>query len=463
LGHEPEAEHNPDAFRNNQLSPPTGMSTRECFGFSHPASIACLTEEEFTLQILYPQCCGLDIHKKSITGCCLWFDAKGQRQQEIRKFGTHTTELRQLAVWLRRHQVKHLAMEATGSYWRPIWNVLEGEGFEQTLANPQHMKAVPGRKTDPHDAHWIADLFQHGLIAASFVPNQQMRHLRDLTRMRTKVTQDRARVVNRIEAVLEDANIKLSCVATDIMGVSAQAMVKGLLQGERDTAKLAELAQGRMRSKRPQLQTALEGNLQPHHVFVLQRLLMQARFLQQQRAAMDRQIGRRLDPEMRQAIALWDSIPGVDEDIATIMVAEMGIRSEQFADGAHAASWTAICPGNHESAGKRKSGKMREGNRWLRGALTQAAWAATHTNGSYLSALYRRIARRRGSKRAIVAVGHAILISAYYMWKKKQAYQELGDNFLDTLKPEKTAERLMKRLLKLGYTVTVTQFPSPAA
>lgn len=371
MGNEPASEHNPDAFRNNQLSPPSGMSTREGLGFSHPASIACLVEQERTLQILYPRCCGLDVHKKSITGCCLWFEAQGPRQEEIRKFGTDTAELRRLAAWLRQHEVKHVVMEATGSYWRPVWNVLEEEGLEQTLANPQHMKAVPGRKTDPHDAHWCADLFQHGLIAASFVPNQQMRHLRDLTRMRTKVTQDRTRVVNRIEAVLEDANIKLSSVVTDIMGVSAQAMLQGLLHGERDTTQLAELAQGRMRAKRCQLQSALEGNLQPHHVFVLQRLLMQSRFLQQQRQAITRQIERRLDPQMRQAIALWDSIPGVDEDTATVLVAEMGIRSEQFADGAHVASWTAICPGNHESAGKRKSGKTREGNRWLRGALTR--------------------------------------------------------------------------------------------
>ena len=280
-----------------------------------------------------------------------------------------------------------------------------------------------------------------------------MRHLRDLSRMRTKVTQDRVRVVNRIEAVLEDANIKLSTVVSDIMGVSAQAMVQGLLHGERDTAELAELAEGRMRTKRPLLQTALEGNLQPHHIFMLQRLLMQARFLQQQRAALSRQMERRLDPEMRQAIALWDSIPGVDEDIATIMVAEMGIRREQCADGAHVASWTAICPGNHESAGKRKSGKTREGNRWLRGALTQAAWAATRTKGTYLSALYRRLAARRGSKHAIVAVGHAILISAYYMWKHKQPYHELVDTFFDQLKPDKTGNRLSKRLAKLGYSL----------
>jgi transposase len=463
LGHEPASEHDPDAYRNNQLSPPLwdehARGPRLLLSGVH-----CLpAEEEITVQILYPRCCGLDVHKSSITGCCLWFDAEGQRREEIRKFGTHTAELRRAAEWLRQHEVKNVVMEATGSYWRPVWNVLEVEGLELTLANPQHMKAVPGRKTDTKDAHWSADLFQHGLIAPSFVPNQQMRHLRDLTRMRTKVTQDRTRVVNRIEAVLEDANIKLSSVVTDIMGVSAQAMVQSLLRGERDTAQLAELAQGRMRAKRSQLQTALEGNLQPHHVFVLQRLLMQSRFLQQQRQAITRQIEHRLDKEMRQAIALWDSIPGVDEDIATVMVAEMGICTEQFPDGPHAASWTAICPGNHESAGKRQSGKTRQGNRWLRGALTQAAWAASHTKGTYCSALFRRIAARRGAKRAIVAVAHSILISAYYMWKNKQLYHELGDTFLDKLKPEKTANRLLKRLAKLGYIVTVTELPNPVA
>jgi transposase len=413
------------------------------------------------MQVLYSRCCGLDVHKRSITGCCLWFNNSQQRQEEKRQFGTHTAELRRLATWLREHEVKKVVMEATGSYWRPVWNLLEMEGFELTLANPQHMKAVPGRKTDKNDARWSADLFQHGLIAPSFVPTQQMRHLRDLTRTRTKLIQDHTRVVNRIEAVLEDTNIKLSSVVSNIMGISAQAMLQALLNGERNAAELAELAQGRMRSKVPQLKEALEGNLQPHHEFVLKRLFMQSRFLQQQQRALSREIEHRLDDEMRQAIALWDTIPGVDEDIATTMAAEMGIRTEQFADGPHLASWTAMCPGNHESAGKRKSGKTRKGNRWLRGALTQAAWAASHTKGTYLSALFRRISARRGAKRAIVAVGHSILISAFYMLQNKEPYQELGDSYLDKIKPEKTANRLLKRLAKLGYVVTVTQVPIP--
>jgi len=415
------------------------------------------------MQVLYPRCCGLDVHKRSITACCLWFNHARQRQEETRQFGTQTTELRRLSAWLREHEVKHLVMEATGSYWRPVWNLLETEGFELTLANPQHMKAVPGRKTDTKDAQWSADLFQHGLIAPSFVPTQTMRHLRDLTRTKTKVIQDHTRVVNRIEAVLEDTNIKLSSVVSDIMGVSAQAMLQFLLNGERDTAKLAELAQGRMRSKVPQLKEALEGNLQPHHEFVLKRLFMQSRFLQQQQRALSHEIEHRLNEEMRQAIALWDTIPGVDENIAMTMVAEIGIRTEQFADGPHLASWTAMCPGNHESAGKRKSGKTRKGNRWLRGALTQAAWAASHTKGTYLSALFRRISARRGAKRAIVAVGHSILISAFYMWKNKQPYHEVGDSYQDRIKPEKTGTRLLKRLAKLGYVVTLAEVPVPAA
>jgi transposase len=403
------------------------------------------------------------VHKRSITGCCLWFNNTQQRQEETRQFGTQTAELRRLATWLREHEVKDVVMEATGSYWRPVWNLFEMEGFEQTLANPQHMKAVPGRKTDKKDARWSADLFQHGWIAPSFVPTQQMRHLRDLTRTRTKVMQDHTRVANRIEAVLEDTNIKLSSVVSDIMGVSAQAMLQALLDGERNTTKLAELAQGRMRPKVPQLKEALEGNLQPHHEFVLKRLFMQARFLQQQQRALSREIEHRLDDEIRQAITLWDTIPGVDENIATTMAAEMGIRTEQFVDGPHLASWTAVCPGNHESAGKRKSGKTRKGNRWLRGALTQAAWAASRTKGTYLSGLFRRISARRGAKRAIVAVGHSILISAFYMWKNKQPYRELGDAYLDKIQPEKTANRLIKRLAKLGYVVTVTQVPIPQA
>lgn len=412
------------------------------------------------MEVLYSRCCGLDVHKASVTACCRWLDGTGRvAQKEIRRFGTYTSDLLELAQWLQQHHVEQIAMESTGSYWRPIWNVLESQALPLLLANAQHIKNVPGRKTDTLDPEWISDLLMHGLIKPSFVPPQKMRDLRELTRMRTKVVQDHTRVANRIQAILEDANIKLGNVVSDILGVSSRAMLQGLMEG-RSPGELAGLAQGRLRAKLEELGRALEGHFRPEHGFLLKRMLMQTRFLEQQERALRQQIVRHLDSPAQHAVALWDTIPGVNEAIAWVLAAEMGTRVEQFPDAHHAASWAAICPGNHESGGKRRSGKTRKGNPWLRAALCEAAWAASRSKGTYLAALYRRMAGRKGHKRAIVAVAHAILIIAYQMLKTDQPYRELGENHFDNLRPEKTVDRLVRRLQKLGYQVSIQK---PAA
>jgi len=437
------------------VAPPSEVSTREGFAFL-PRPSSRTAEQEWNMEVLYTRCCGLDVHKASVTACCRWKDEAGQPQIQIRRFGTYTSELRDLGSWLRQQQVEKVAMESTGSYWRPVWNELESAGLPLLLANAQHIKNVPGRKTDVKDPEWISDLLQHGLIKGSFVPDRKMRDLRDLTRMRSKVVGDHTRVVNRIQAVLEDANIKLGNVVSDIMGVSSRDMLQGLIEG-RSPGELAELARGRLRSKLEELQQALEGNVRPEHSFLLKRLLMQAQFLEQQERSLRREVVRHLDERACEAIRLWDTIPGVNEAVAWVMVAEMGTRVEQFPDAHHAASWTAMCPGNNESAGKRRSGKTRKGDNWLRAALCEAAWAASHTKGTYLSALFRRIAARKGRKRAIVAVGHAILIVAYEMLKKHEPYRELGENYFDNINPEKTAGRLIRRLQNMGYQVLIVK------
>lgn len=408
------------------------------------------------MTVVYPRCGGLDVHKKQVSACCLWEDQHGQPQVEQASFATHTRALQGLAEWMAEKGVQDVALEATGPYWRPVWNILEACGMRLTLANPAHIRAIPGHKTDRRDARWIADLHRHGLVPASFVPSSQQRQLRDLTRMRTKVTQDRSRVVSRLQAVLEDANIKLASVVSDVMGVSAQAMLQGLISGQAQPAQLADLARGSLRGKRPALELALEGNFTRQHAFLTRRLLIQERMLQQQERALEREITRHLEDRQKAAIALWDTIPGVDETVASVLVAELGTRPEQFPNARHAASWVAICPGNHESAGKRKSGKTRKGNRWLRAALVEAAWAAARSKNTYLSALYSRLLPRKGEKRALVAVAHSILVAAYQMSKTGERYREPGPDYFDRLRPQHSVNRLVKRLGQLGYKVDLS-------
>ena len=373
------------------------------------------------MYVVYAHCCGLDVHKRSITACLLVSRAGGKGQHEIRRFGTMTRDLLALADWLQSHHVTHVAMESTGVYWKPVWNILEGQ-FEVVLVNAQHIKAVPGRKTDIKDCQWIAELLQHGLLRSSFVPPTPIRQLRDLTRMRASLRQDHTAVANRRQKVLEEANIKLAAVASDWLGVSGRAILAQLLAGEEDAEKLAELSRGRLRSKLPAMQLALEGRMTEHHRWRLRVLQEQLVFLEAQIAKLEAKMQDQVS-DYREARDLCTTIPGVEEVAAANLIAEIGVNMDQFPSAQHLACWAGICPGNQESAGKRLSGKPRKGSTWLLRSLCQAAWAASHTKDTYLAARFRRLAARKGKTRAIVAVAHTILVSLYHMLKNKQPYR----------------------------------------
>jgi len=413
------------------------------------------------MHVVYSSCCGLDVHKRSITACLLLSGSGGKGHHEIRRFGTMTRDLLELADWLQCHHVTHVAMESTGVYWKPVWNILEGQ-FEVVLVNAQHIKAVPGRKTDIKDCQWIAELLQHGLLRGSFVPPTPIRQLRDLTRMRTSLRQDHTAIANRMQKILEDANIKLASVASDWLGVSGRAILSQLLAGEEDAEKLAELSRGRLRSKLPAMQLALEGRMTEHHRWMLRVLHEQLLFLEVQIAKLEAKIQDQLS-DYQEAIALCTTIPGIEEVAAANLIAEIGVNMAQFPSAQHLASWAGICPGNHESAGKRLSGKPRKGSAWLRRSLCQAAWAASHTKATYLTARFRRLAARKGKKRAIVAVAHTIVVSMYHMLKNKQPYRELGADFLDRRNAEHVKRYLLKRLERLGLHVTVRSAEETAA
>ena len=405
------------------------------------------------MYVVYSHCCGLDVHKRSITACLLLYGTGGKGHQEIRRFGTMTHDLLELADWLQSHHVTHVAMESTGVYWKPVWNILEGQ-CEVVLVNAQHIKAVPGRKTDIKGCQWIAELLRHGLLRSSFVPPTPIRQLRDLTRMRTSVRQDHTAVANRMQKILEDANIKLAAVASDWLGVSGRAILAQLLAGEEDAGKLAALSRGRLRSKLPAMQLALEGRMTEHHRWMLRVLHEQLVFLEVQIAKLEAKIQDQLS-DYQEAVGLCTTIPGIEEVAAANLIAEIGVNMAQFPSAQHLASWAGICPGNNESAGKRLSGKPRKGSAWLRRSLCQAAWAASHTKDSFLAARFRRLAARKGKKRAIVAVAHTILVSLYHMLKDKQPYRELGADFLDRRNAENVKRYLLKRLERLGLQVTV--------
>jgi transposase len=402
------------------------------------------------MEVVHEVCCGLDVHKKSVTACVLW--ASGRRRQ-TRAFGTFTRELLELGDWLRACGVTHVAMESTGVYWKPVWNLLEGQ-FEVLLVNAQHIKAVPGRKTDQKDSEWIADLLQHGLLRASFVPPTPIRELRDLTRYRASLAQEINRIANRIQKVLEDANIKLASVATDTLGASGRAMLEAIIQGEQDSQHLAEMAHGKLRNKIPELQEALQGRVTAHHRFLLRELLDHFYFVESKMQRIEQEVAERLGP-FQSEVARLCTIPGVDRVTAWGLLAEIGMSMKQFPDAQHLASWAGLCPGSHESAGKRKSGKIRKGSLWLRRCLCQGAWAVSTKKNNYLSALYRRLAVRRGSKRATIAVAHKLLVIAYYILRDGTCYSDLGADYFDRLNPEGLRRRLTKRLEGLGFKVTV--------
>jgi transposase len=407
------------------------------------------------MNVVYERCAGLDVHKKTVVACVLTPDG-----QETRTFGTMSADLLVLSDWLLACGCTHVAMESTGDYWKPVFNMLEST-FEVLLVNAQHVKAVPGRKTDVKDAAWLAELLQHGLLRASFIPSVAQRELRDLTRYRSTFIRERATLVNRVQKLLEDANIKLAAVATDIMGVSGRAMLAALLAGHTDPEALADLAKGRLRNKREHLVKAMEGRVKPHHRFVLTELLCQIDSLDETIARFDERI-QAIDAPFEAAVGLLDTIPGVARHAAEMIVAEIGADMSRFPSADHLASWAGVAPGNHESAGKRASGKTRKGNRFLRTILVQAAHAAARTKGTYLSAQFRRLATRRGKKRAVLAVAHSILVMAYDMIQRQEPYREAGADYFDQLQPEDTVRRLVTRLERLGYHVTL-QKPSMEA
>jgi transposase len=388
----------------------------------------------------------------------LWAERGGRPRKEQRRFGTFTADLLQLADWLRVCGVTHVAMEATGVYWKPVWNILDGQFAEVLLVNAQHIKAVPGRKTDQKDSEWIADLLQHGLLRGSFVPPQPTRELRDLTRYRVSLAQECNRIANRIQKVMEDANLKLASVATDALGASGRAMLRAIIAGEQNATALAELAKGLLRNKRPALREALAGRVTAHHRFMLRELLDDLDHAEAKMTTVEEEIDRRLRP-FQDDVARLCTIPGVDRVTAWGLLSEMGFNMDQFPSAAHLASWAGMCPGNAESAGKRLSGKTRKGSAFLRRHLCQAGWAVSTKKNSYLSALFRRIARRRGTRRATMAVGHAILVIAFHLLKRKTTYVDLGPDYFDRRNADAVRRSLVKRLQNLGHTVTLTPAP----
>ena len=415
------------------------------------------------MEVLYPCCCGLDVHKKMVVACLLRAGADGQYRREVRTFTTMTDDLLMLAEWLRATGCTHVAMESTGVYWKPVYNILEDQ-FDVLVVNAAHVKAVPGRKTDVKDAEWIADLLQHGLVRPSFIPDRPQRELRDLTRTRTALIDERSAAVNRLQKVLEDANLKVASVATDIMGVSGRAMVEAMLQGTTDPATLADLSKGRLRAKRAALERALVGRLSEHHRLLLTTHLAHVDFLDEAIARLSAEIAQRLRP-VAEAMQRLDTIPGVDRHTAEVLVAELGTELARFPSAAHLASWAGMCPGNHESAGKRRSGTTRKGSRWLRRALIEAACGAVRTKQAGRTALaghYRRLVARRGRQKALVAVGHRLLIIVYHVLRHGQSYQEPTPTELDQHHHRKARNRAIDQLRHLGYDVTVTPKPAGA-
>lgn len=427
------------------------------------------------MRVMYTKCAALDVHKKTVVGCVRQTEGKEEVKSEVKTYGTTTPVLLQMMDWLTEREVTTVAIESTGEYWKPVFNLLEGN-FEVILVNAKHVKQVPGRKTDVADAEWLAELLSYGLLKASYIPAKPQRDLRDLTRHRVKLVQERARIVNRLQKVLEHANIKLASVATDVMGVSGRDMLAALVAGERDAAAMAELARGRMRNKMAELEQALTGVVRPHHRFMLAQHLAHIDFLDEQIERVSDEIGQRVEamsrssesednnpPDERpdghepltwvKSVELLDSAPGVDKRAAEIILAEMGIDMSQFETADHLTAWAGLAPGNNQSGSKRQHAKTREGNHTLRQTMVQIAWAASRTKGSYAQAVYRRLAGRRGKKRAIVALARTLLESFWYMLSRGEPYKELGGDYFDKRRKDVKVTVLTKQLEKLGYAV----------
>jgi transposase len=403
------------------------------------------------MEAVYRCCAGADVHSKTVKVCVRKVDERNKVHKETRTFGTMTRDLLSLSDWLAAEGVRHLAMESTGVFWKPIYNILEAH-FEIVLVNARHVKNMPGRKTDVTDCEWIAQLLQCGLLRASFIPPKPQRELRDLTRMRSQLTHEMSAVANRIHKVLEDANIKLGLVVTDILGVSGRRMIEALIAGETDTEKMADMACRKLRAKIPQLQLALEGEVTEHHRFLLKALMDHLSYLEGQIELFNRRIEVACGP-FEKAIQALVPMPGLDLVSAQSLIAEIGSNMKQFRTDAHLCSWAKVCPGNNESAGKRKSGTTGHGNRWLVSTLVQVAWAASRTKGSYFQAQFRRLAGRRGKKRALMAVAHSILTDIYHILETGQAYRELGADYFDRRQFDRVRRYHVKRLESLGYKV----------
>lgn len=404
------------------------------------------------VEVVYERCCGLDVHKKVIEACILT-----TKQRERKTFGTMTSDSQKMVSWLKEHHVTVVAMESTGVYWKPVYNLLEEAGLETLVVNAQHIKAVPGRKTDVKDAEWIARLLRHGLLKGSYIPDREQRELRELLRYRTKLVQERGREVQRMQKVLEGSNIKLSSVASNIIGASGRSMIEAIISEIDDPRILAQLAKKQLKNKREELEQALFGFVGSHQRMMLRMQLKHIDFLDEEIKHLDEELNQRKkdDSTFHESLELLDGIPGVGVRTAEVMLVEMGLDMGRFATADHLAAWAGMAPGNNESAGKRKSGRVRPGNSHLRTALIQAAHAAARVKESYLSDQYHRIAARRGSKRAAVAVGHSILVIAYHMLKKKEAYQDLGRDYYQQKRKEVRVKHHLKELQKLGVTITV--------
>jgi transposase len=447
------------------------------------------------MEVLYPRCAGLDVHKKTVVACRIVPGPDGRPCKEVRTFGTTTRELLRLLDWLAEGGVTHVAMESTGVYWKPVYNLLEG-AFTLLLVNAAHIKQVPGRKTDVKDSEWLADLLRHGLLRASFVPERFQRELRELIRYRTALVRERAAEVNRMQKVLEGANIKLASVASDVDGVSGRQILAALVAGQTEAEELAQLAKGKLRAKIPALEEALVGQFGAHQRFLVARQLAHLDALEATLAELETEIARRCAaappppaggehpaaagpsgaeasppppasssappeagpaPSLEGAVQRLIAIPGVGRLTAEKLVAEIGIDMGRFPTAGHLASWAGVCPGQDESAGKRRSGKTRKGSRWLREALVEAAHAAGRSQGTYLGAQYRRLAARRGAKKAAVAVGHSILVIAYHLLKKGVPYEELGADYRDARSRSVLQQQLVQRLERLGCKVTIEE------
>lgn len=407
------------------------------------------------MQIVHERCCGLDVHKKSVVACILITSEDATVQREIRTYGTMTADLLMLRDWLESLDVQHVAMESTGVFWHPIYNILEDEGRTIILVNAQHMKAVPGRKTDVKDSEWLADLLRHGLLQASFIPPAPIRELRELTRYRKTLVQERASEINRLQKVLESANLKLAAVASDILGKSGRDMLDAVVDGQEDPEVLAALARGRLRSKIPELQQALKGRVKAHHRFLIEQILSHIDFLDQAIGKVYQEVEQCLAP-FAEAVSLLQTIPCLNAIAAAIIVAEIGIDMSRFPSAKHLASWAGVCPGNRQSGGKRLSGTATKGDVWLRAVLGEIAVSIARSPGTYLHAQYHRIARRRGKQKAVWAVAHSVIVSIYHLLQSKQSYQDLGADYFEQLEAPRLERHHVRQLERLGSSLTLS-------